>query len=457
MVSIAADSLGRSGRRLEAAVSNKAGRVPVPIILLVLSFLCPTEFSAYLGDLRLPPHRIVLILFFPLALYRIATRRDTRFRAFDACFFLYAAWTVGIYTYHSGQEGMVYGGSLALESLGGYLIARAWIRDWGTFQATLNLLAVAIFTAAVFAVLDSIYGNYFIHNALRTFIGGDPMPPVDIRMGLVRAASVFDHPIHYGTFCAALFALFWFSETRTTRRLQRACLLGVATMLGLSSAPLLCIGLQIAMIAWEYVTRGFALRTHITLAILTGLYLGASFVTSRPPLYILITSATFDPWTGFYRILIWEHGLNNVWASPWTGLGLADWERPQWMVSSTMDAFWLVTTMRSGIPAFLILALAIVLIGRAVLKRGVRSRDRALRRLASGWMISLIAFCTIGATVHYWNVLHAFFFFFLGLAGWIADPKRTASRQTRAAPPPYGPYQHAVETGYGPAFSGVKF
>jgi hypothetical protein len=44
-----------------------------------------------------------------------------------------------------------------------------------------------------------------------------------------------------------------------------------------------------------------------------------------------------------------------------------------------------------------------------------------LRRYAKAWFISLTAMVLVGCTVHFWNVL-ACFFFFLSLAGWIADP-----------------------------------
>ena len=39
----------------------------------------------------------------------------------------------------------------------------------------------------------------------------------------------------------------------------------------------------------------------------------------------------------------------------------------KWMVSSTVDAFWLVVAMRSGIPTFLLMVLAIALLAYALL------------------------------------------------------------------------------------------
>ena len=42
--------------------------------------------------------------------------------------------------------------------------------------------------------------------------------------------------------------------------------------------------------------------------------------------------------------------------------------------------------------------------------------------------MSLIALSLVGCTVHFWNVLYAFFFFFIGMSGWIADPAAQAGR-----------------------------
>ena len=95
-----------------------------------MTFLCPTEFSLYLDGLRLPPHRVALLVLLPIALVRLAAHRHLKFRSYDAAFILFNLWTVAIFMYHQGQhEGLVYGGSLALEGLGAYLVARAWVRD----------------------------------------------------------------------------------------------------------------------------------------------------------------------------------------------------------------------------------------------------------------------------------------------------------------------------------------
>lgn len=408
-------------------MSNAKIMAPLPILLIIASFLCPTELSLYIAGLRLPPHRVALILLLPVAIARLMTRNDQRLRAFDYLFIVYGLWTIAAYASHTGKDGFVYGGSLALEALGGYFVARAFVRTGDELRATMRAFVAAIVVAALFALPETLLGQIYTHDLLRQLTGYHHPIGVETRLGLTRAYGTFDHPIHYGTFCAALLALFWYAERRTTTRRLNAGTMTFATFLGLSSAPMLCLGLQGGMLLWDRVTRRMKSRMTITLGALAGLYIGMSMFSNRSPIAFIATGMTLDPWTGFYRLQIWEAGMQNVWANPWSGIGLGDWERPWWMVSDTVDAFWLVIAMRQGIPAFLLLALAIVLLARAVLTRRHRHVDDNATRVAIGWMMTVIALSLIGATVHYWNVLHAFFFFVLGLGGWIADPARSAA------------------------------
>lgn len=411
-------------------MKKKSTGTPVPIMALVTSFLCPTELSLFVAGLRLPPHRVALLVLLPLAVARLVGQRNLRIQSFDYLLSAFALWLTLIYTHHHGFEGFVYGGSMALECLGGYLVARVYIRTEQDYRSSVRFMFYAVMTAAAIALLDSLSGDFFIHHVLRQWFGGDPLPPMQFRGGLARAASVFDHPIHYGTFCAVMLAIYWSVEKGTGRAATRAGLVTFATLLGMSSAPLLSILLQSSLLVWEKVTRSIANRTTITLTAVAGVFVGIALASTRGPVQIIATSFTLDSWTGYYRTQIWEHGLDNVWANALFGIGLNDWARPEWMVSPTVDAFWLVTAMRSGIPGFLLMLVPIVLIARGVNRRAIWGNDQARRRLARGWMISLVSLCLVAATVHFWNVVQAYFFFLVGLGGWLADPVRS-----RAAKP----------------------
>jgi len=410
---------------------------PFPITLIILSFLCPTELSLYVADLRLPPHRIALLILSPLAIMRIISRSDIRIRSFDVFFLLYNVWTIAVFLHHTepgnGENtgGLVFGGSLALESFGAYVIARAWVHNSTAFRASLKFLAAAITLSAVIALPETLFGQHFSHDILQSLTGYEHPRKLETRLHLTRAYGTFDHPIHLGTFCATAFAMVWYVSNRPGPRFRRTMIIGLATLAALSSAPILCLFTQIGLIIWDRATRGLKNRVTISVLLVIGAFFAASMISTRSPFAWIATGLTIDSWTGYYRLLIWQHGMENVFAHPWIGLGLGDWARPWWMVSDSVDAFWLVVTMRMGIPAFLLIAIAMALLLREVTKRGANHSDPLVRNMTKAWVMSLIALILVGCTVHYWNVLHAFFFFFLGLAGWIADPspKRKARRR----------------------------
>ena len=440
-------------------MKRKLKNAPWQVILLIASFLCPTELSLYIAGLRFPPHRVALFILFPIAILRLMSQRGLKLRSYDIMFVAYNFWSIGIFMYHQGQqEGLVYGGSQALESLGAYLVARVWIRTEEDLRAMLKVLGYAIAVAAFIALPETLLGQIFTHNVLHQLTGYYHPIGIEERMGLTRAYAVFDHPIHYGTFCAAMAALFWYSQDTLQDRLKIAAMLTGATLLGLSSAPLLCLGIQGGMLVWDRLTRRLPKRAWITSAIVLALYIVASIASTRGPIAVIATGMTLDPWTGFYRLQIWENGMNNVWMYPITGLGLGDWERPTWMFSSTVDAFWLVIMMRMGLPAFLLLAIAIWMLIRGVNKRtmkGLKGKRPSMRILARAWMMSFIAISLIATTVHLWNVTHAYFFFFLGIAGMFADPRKVKEKvKSKAAmprPEPPPGYPIPPYPGQGPA------
>lgn len=410
-------------------------KTPTPIIFLLFCFLCPTELSIFAGDIRLPPHRIALLLLFPFAVMRFLTRRDIRIRSFDWLLIAFGLWLLVVYTYHGvGAAGFIYGGSLVLETTVSYLIARAWVRDADTLRNTLKVALLAILIAALIALPETLFGKVFTHDLLAQLTGYQHPTSVHTRLGLTRAYGTFDHPIHYGTFCAALLAMAWYSERHTMSRIRRGAFISGATFLGLSSAPILCLLIQGGLITWERLTRGLKSRMWLTFGAIAAAYVVVELLATRSPFAIFATKLTLDSSTGYYRLLIWEFGLQNVLAHPILGIGLADWVRPSWMVSDTIDAFWLLLAMRSGIPSVVLLVVALALLILAINRRGIRNKSALVRGLSRGWLFSLIALCFIATTVHFWNVLLTFFFFFIGLGGALADPKlRRRSRQTAGA------------------------
>ena len=408
---------------------------PWPVLLLLASFLCPTELSVYVGGARLPPHRaLLLLLIVPAFLTALFGRRHVGARLFDAAVFGFAIWTLIVYVYHHGSsDGLQSGGALALDALGSFLVTRAFVRDDRALGGTAGSLLLAVSIAAVIALPEMLLGRIFLHELLREATGYTHPVGVETRMGLTRAFGVFDHPIHMGTFCAGILALAVYGARDNMGSAGRFAIVAIGALTSLSSAPMLSLAAQSAMIGFDKATRGIKGRVYIAVGMIVAAFGAVSVVATRSPFAIIATGFTLDSWTGYYRLMIWEHGLENVWVNPVFGLGLNDWERPQWMASPTVDSFWLILMMRSGLPALVLLVVAMCFLGRGVGKR-MRRTGRERRRLSTGWMISLIALTLVGCTVHYWNVPYAFFFFFLGLGGCLADPLRERVVELKDAP-----------------------
>ncbi|MEO1793670.1 MAG: hypothetical protein AAFU50_03565, partial [Pseudomonadota bacterium] len=392
------------------------------------------ELSLTVSEFRLPPHRIALLIFAPIATFKLLGSPETRVRSFDILMFLYAAWSMLVYHAHGEEiEGLVFGGSLALESFGGYVIARAYIRDLQDFRVALDLLVIAAIIALCFSLPETLFGKHFTHDYLQKLTGYEHLRELETRLGLTRAYGTFDHPIHLGTFAAATIGLIWFSGHRLHRRIVQCMFVGLTTLSALSSAPILCALIQGALAVWDRVTRGLQARVLLTISAVVVGYVVISAVANRTPIMIIATSLTLDSWTGYYRTIIWEHGLNNVWENPWMGIGQGDWTRPWWMHSDSIDAYWLVVAARTGLPSFFMLVIAIGLQVRAMAYYVPRQRDPAAMNAMKAWLFSFLALTLIACTVHFWNVMHAYFFFFIGLSGWLADPMKARYRERRAA------------------------
>ena len=149
-------------------------------------------------------------------------------------------------------------------------------------------------------------------------------------------------------------------------------------------------------------------------------------LSNRGPVKVFLTYFTFSPGTGYNRLRIWEYGSAEVVRDPIFGIGLGEWERPTWMVSGSMDNFWLATAVRYGVPAFASLAAAVLAIFyQQATAKGI---DRQFKNCRSAWMVSIAGLSIAACTVHFWNALFCLFCFLIGSGAWMAIPKRRSRR-----------------------------
>jgi len=429
---------------------KKKHKLPLPVLLLILGIITPVEFSLVIGTVHIMPHRIPILIFIIPAMNRVFGGKVARASIYDYLFVAYNCWMLFAFMAHMDvQPGLQYGGSLVVESLGGYLIARAYIRTYEDFMAALNWLFRAVCFVGLLAMPEAFTGLHYVHVWLKAIASVEIAANDEVRWGLHRSYATFNHPILYGAFCASLLSMVWFTEKNTGAKIGKAAALFLATFWGLSSAPLNSLFVQAALGGFHRATARFPNRMKILGLMFVALYISLLLFTNTSPVAAIVTHITFDAQTAYYRTLIWGFGLNNVWANPWLGLGLDPWVRPEWMHSDSVDAYWLIVTMQQGIPAIVIHIAAVWFLIAAVHSRGPGQRSKREQRAAVGWTLSFTAFALAGCTVHYWDSTHTYLFFLLGMGGWLADPLKVKVKAKKKVGAVAAPERSAL-----PALSG---
>jgi len=103
---------------------------------------------------------------------------------------------------------------------------------------------------------------------------------------------------------------------------------------------------------------------------------------------------------------------------PLFGIGLSDWERPNWMGPS-IDNFWLFYAVHYGLPASFLLLLALLSIFLAVsFKKGLDDRLTVYR---TAFLIVMTGIFLVGWTVHFWDTAYVVLLFLMGSGAWILD------------------------------------
>lgn len=408
----------------EAAVGGAANKIVVAYMICVA---LSSRFALDFFGLTLFPSRLFLLVMFVPALLAILRTPSIRVQPFDYLVVLFAIWTILALIYNNGFErGIKYGGSLAAETLGGYLLARAYVRNFEQMARILAIYIALIAILGLLAVPESVLGIEVFRYLDGAQLQNQPHMMAlnqETRLGLHRAMVSFDHPIQYGVFCATCLGLAWYCCRSSRLKWIAMAIIAFATFFALSSAPLLACGLSIAFITWERLTRPIQHRAAITLGILVAMYLVMQTLTNRTVVEAIIPFITLDPWTGYFRVMIWQVVTANLADNPIFGLGLNEWVRPVWMPPS-VDCYWLVMALTGGLPAVAMVTATIVTLLHRVHKRGGYGERPERLRARFGWTVMVFVLAFQAFTVHYWGGMNSFFFFVLGLGAWMTDSRQ---------------------------------
>ncbi|MGE3065289.1 MAG: O-antigen ligase family protein [Hyphomicrobiaceae bacterium] len=414
---------GVAVRAAARGITEPRWMVPLYFVLLAL----PPEIMFDVFGGALSPARVLELVMLPVAVMKLAGDPTFRWRSFDFLAVFYALWLWLAFTInYEPSKSVALGGSLTAEALGSYFIARAYVRTMEDFKRVVVAYFTTVVVVGAIAVLECLSGFYFAHE-IASKIMGVPLPeyvevsygPATRRLGFIRPFSTFDHPILYGSFCAAAAGLVYYAYKGDASRTMRLLIIAGAVFFSLSSGPYLGLLLAIAFCGWEIVTRPLPHRVLISAGVVLALLGVISLVSSRSIIEILIAS-TLEPASGYYRLFIWQYGSAAVMSSPIFGIAINTWQKASFM-STSVDNFWLLMTMQGGIPA-----IAALLLSQAMLIRGAHKGGRGpvspqVWAARFGWTSTLLVLSAQALTVHYWGQMYMFLFFVMGMGGWLSD------------------------------------
>ena len=409
--------------------------VPLLVVLFFIGIMMPPSASISLGELRLSAYRVLLILSFMPMLLMLLSGRHGKPNIVDLFVGAHCVWALlALIKWGGPVQGIESGGIYIVECGGAYLLGRVFIRSLDDFQALAKVFVAAVCLLLLFTIPEAVTGVHILHDGFAAALGGPMAHHIDPRLGLERTFGPFDHPILYGVFSAAALscAFYVVAEGRLTNFGGMAQVLGVliATFLSASGGPYVVALLQLFVAGWEKVLNVVVGRWHALFTIFGLTYVSIDLLSTRTPFHVFVTYLTFSTTSAYNRINIWIYGTAEVGRNPLFGIGLGDWIRAPWM-SDSMDNFWLLITVRYGLPALFFLVAALLC---AVVASGRRKAlPQSWRNARHAWAFTMFGIAVAAGTVHLWNALFVLFMFLIGSGAWLMNTRPAAMRHRPVA------------------------
>ena len=412
-MSDSASSSSSASERLGPDVSQNKVSVVI-LFFLILVIMVPIEFSFYAGPLFLTASRAYLLL---IAFVVVPRMFQIKLRIYDWFFIAHVVWTCAAYIQnYPPSQAIEMSGSYGLEFLVSYLAARIFFQNVRQMQAAVRFLFIMVILSGLLAIPEAYTHVRFVHDFASSLTGISYRIDYDVRLGIMRAASLFEHPILYGIFCASLFCLVWYVSS-PAQRVWKAPVIIVATYYSASSAPFMILALQILFIFIEWFTRNVKVRRDKVLGIFSiGFFTFVQLFVGRG-LVGIIALVALNPATAYTRRSQWDYAIDDVMRNPFFGFDPITYTRPFWLAAS-IDNWWLLIMMRSGIPSLIFLGLSALFLWIAIANRKTTDHDFVVFR--RGWGLMFLALILGAATVTFFGKLQPLFAFYMGMGAALA-------------------------------------
>lgn len=410
--------------------------------IAIIAMIIPASFS--IGPLALSPSRLMFLVLVPFLTINLLRGKYGKVLPVDVLVFLNILWlTISIFV-NNPAEAVQFTGSTAVVVLGGYLTARASIQTAEHFASLCRFLGYVVLLSLPFALFEALTKQMIIMQLVDRLPGMNVFPRATHEQripGLYRAQFTFVHPIHYGFFCALVFAMVLSGLKGAISSGERWILGGAAafcSFLSLSSAAVLTIAVQFALILWARATVNVKNRWTILITGLTVMYIILDIASNRPALIAVISRLSFNQATVQIRQRLFEFGTEQIGKTPWLGVGYNDWGLPPWM-SGSIDNFWLLQALIYGMPALLALAAAFIG-GTFLVARRPLQPNSPMRDLRLGWVFMMVGMNLTLATVALFSVMYSMAFFIFASGLWIIAQKQIEPEENapQEAPAPTG-------------------
>lgn len=385
------------------------------IAIFMCSMLIPAEFKV--GPIRLTPYTALLLVFIlPMAglFTRQVAEGRNRFVLLDALILAHVFMSAAAIIYNNGLPRLVFVVNNSVTLLGGYLIGRVLIRRAGDYELYFRWFFYGLLFWLPFALLELLTRQMLISQILSHFANVLPRAGNSPRLGLNRVQAFMEHAITYGLLCSVGVANSYYilRDAPIAKRLGRTGFFAFMTFISLSSAPNIAQGMQFMLIAWDRMLG--ALRHKWVLLVIVATVTVATIQLAAPHgiVGLVIDNLAFDSSTGWGRTEIFEYGSAEVLRHPVFGIGLGDgWIRP-WYRKPSVDNFWLMTALRYGLVAAVLLVIGILAHLAIILTR--TGLDPKYTEYRKGYVIAWMGMIFVLATVHIWGSAPVFIMAYLG-------------------------------------------
>jgi hypothetical protein len=406
----------RPARRLQLPVApvqadEPALTAPRLLLLVIVCLLIPGNFAV--AGLQLSPNRMLLLGLLPYLVWHWLKGVAGKPTVVDILVLCSTAWLCLSLIVNHGLSAGTRGVILSVELFGGYLVGRMLIRSTKDYRYFFLLLLAGFACLLPFALIENATGRNLARPIFDPFFNIPPRQSnLGMRLGLVRAQTVFEHPILMGIVGSMGVAnMLYIYRRKFIRSVQLSGFFVFMVFTTVSSGPMISVGLQLAMTFWDRVLGFLKWRWYLLIAI--GLA-GLVFVRLASQFHLLdfiIQNFMFNPQTADGRLIILEYGGAEIARNPLFGIGLNDWIRP-WYKKPSVDNFWLGHAMRYGIPAVLFLVGAIALSFWRISMQS--TLDRRASSYRTGYLITLAGLVVTLGTVYIWGATSVFVMIYVG-------------------------------------------